>query len=187
MKEIEDAFQAVADSILPGLPKTLSEEETAVVAEFFALWRARADFRHLPTQHIRPAGVRGVRKECSPDELELLEKHNVVAVRPDGSFAMRDLNAPSIVLQMDRIRDQLENRRWGIIRSMEGEFCVPDAPGAGVIPVAPYLALVVDTEDAAVHHLQVEKINRTQLNTARDYYFARSLEACPGLELLHPK
>lgn len=183
MKRIEDDFQAVVDGILPGLPKNLSGGEMVVVADFFALWRTRVDFRRLPVQHVRPAGASGVRRELSHDELELLEKHKITATRPDGSFAMRDLNTPRIILQMDHIRDHLENRRWGVIRSLEGDFCVPDGPRAGVIPVTPGIALVVDAENASIDRMQVEQINRIQLSAASDYFFARSLQDCPGLEL----
>lgn len=181
MKDIEDKFQALADRILSEPLTDFSSEQTEVINEFFGLWRGRADRRSIPVQRIRPGGEFKVGHERTQDDLELLEKHNVISMAPDGTFAFRDFNGSSILLDIGRFNEQLEGRRWAVIRPLEGEFCVPDVPMHGVIPMTPKIALVVDAESGFITRDNLARINARLLEAARDYVFARSLAACPGI------
>jgi hypothetical protein len=181
MKDIEDKFQALVDCILSEPVTELSSEQTEVINEFFGLWRGRADRRNIPMQRIRPGGEFKVGYERTQDDLELLEKHNIISTAPDGTFAFRDFNGASILLDVERFNDQLEGRRWAVIRPLEGEFCVPDVPMHGIIPIAPKIAFVVDAESRLITRGNLARINVKLLEAARGYVFARSLAACPGI------
>lgn len=183
MKKIEDAFQSLVEDRLVVGGYAFTEAENEVVAEFFGLWRARARFRHLPKQTVKHEGILGVRHEFTADELEKLEKNNISAFRADGSLAMRDVTAPLIRLDVDRTRDWCVGRQWGVFTAKSGEFCVPDVPSDGIIPLTPAVVLALDNDSDAISESEVGGINRALQSSAQDYLFARSLAACPGLSL----
>lgn len=188
MKDIEDAFQRLVDPILAGTLSRFDDQHTEIINKFYGLWASRAHWRRLPYQTIKAGGpeLRGAREDLSLDSQELLEKHNIIAVRPNGSFAMRDFVAPSILMNIDDMSEALVGRRWGVLFALEAEFLVPDVPSHGVIPIAPKMALALDNRSAVIRQDGVEKINRALCSGVREYLFARSLWACPGIPFLMP-
>ena len=111
----------------------------------------------------------------------MLEKNGIGAFRPDGSIAMREIVAMKIRLDVDRTRDSMAGRQWGVLTAEDGEFCVPDAPELALIPISPVMIIAADSSSETVDQREVEGINRAQFAGAREYVFARSLAACPGL------
>ncbi|MFD1787859.1 hypothetical protein ACFSC3_09755 [Sphingomonas floccifaciens] len=184
MKDKEDAFQSLATAVLLAPPEAFDDTESEVIGEFYALWQARAERRHLPTQRIGPKEdfVR-MRRDYSPDELEQLEKAGITPFRGDGSLAMSHIMGPVIRLAMDRIRQGMEGRRWRVVTAADGEFCVPDVPAHGIIPLSPSVALH-STRGGAVSKSDVAKINAAMAEHSREYLLASSLANCPGLEKL---
>lgn len=180
MKKIEDLFQELAEKIIIGSSAKFTIEQAEAVNEYFGLWRARAEQRNIPMQRIRLAGVLGTTRELSPDDMELLEKRGIMAAAPDGSFPFREFNGHSILLAIGQFSEQLEGRQWGIIRPLDGEFCVPDVPMHGFIPIAPKLALAVDADSGFIARDKLARINSLMRQSAREYVFARALDACPG-------
>jgi len=181
MKEIEDAFQALASSVIASPELLLSAEQIAVINDFYGLWRSRAERRYLPTQRIGATGTLGTRVQYSQDDLERLEKHNIIGVAPDGSFAMRDFMGSVIQLAIDDYNELLGREPWGIIQAEEGEFCVPDKPMKTVIPISPNVSLVRGAPNQIAQRSEVARINLAVADEAREYCFARNLVNCPGL------
>lgn len=180
MKEIEDLFQALAEEIIVDAPAKFTTEQISAINEYFGLWRARVEQRYIPMQRIRPTGVLEVTQKLTPDQLELLEKHGVMGIAPDGSFPFREFNGQSVLLGIELISEKLKGRRWGIIRPLEGEFCVPDLPIHGVIPIAPKVALALDSDSDFITRNSLARINSLMRQSAREYVFARAFKACPG-------
>jgi hypothetical protein len=182
MKEIEDAFQKLVGPISPVDRPEFDRGQTEVISEFYGLWSARAQWRRLPQQTIKPsAEILGTRVDYTEDDLELLERNSIGAFRPDGSIAMRDIAAIRIRVDVDRTRDSMAGRQWGVLTAADGEFCVPDTPKLAIIPISPVMILAADGPSEPVDRLEVEHINRELRSGAREYVFARSLAACPGL------
>jgi hypothetical protein len=181
MKRIEDAFQALSERIVAGKIPHFNELEVDIVSDFYALWQSRPERRHLPMQFVRSPLTLGVRHEYGGDDLELLEKNNILATRPDGSFAMRDLMGPIIYLNLDRIKAALNATSWGVIDPVEGHFCVPDVPRHGIVPLAPTKALVPNVPSGRITRDDLARLNRDMASYAQDYFFANDLSACPGL------
>lgn len=181
MKEIEDKFQALASLVITGPGIILSDEQTNAVNDFYGLWRSRSERRNLPTQRIDHTGIIRTRVQYSKDDLERLEKNNIIGVAPDGSFAMRDFMGSVIQLALVDYNDLLGSESWGVVQADDGEFCVPDVPMKTVIPIAPNLVLVRGALNAVVGSRAVAEINRAVANEAREYCFARNLSCCPGL------
>ncbi len=181
MKDIEDAFQKLVGEVLSGLPNAFNERQSATICEFYALWQARAERRQLPYQRIPAvAGVLGTRVSYTEDELEVLEKDGISAFRGDGSISMRYIMGHRIRLDMDAILDAMSVQQWGIVTSADGEFCVPDIPAHGIIPLTPKVALDI-SRSGAISRDEVIYINWQLASKSREYLFARSLQACPGL------
>ena len=181
MKEIEDAFQGLANEVLSTARQEFTEAENEVIAEFFGLWQARAKVRHLSGRSIKHTDILGVRRAYTADELERLEKNNIGAFRSDGSLSLRDVIAPWLRLEVDRTRIACAGRGWGLLSSEQGEFCVPDVPSTGIIPLTPVEILALDNAADVITEDEVGTINRTLRSGAEQYLFARSITACPGL------
>lgn len=184
MKDMEDAFQSVAEEALRQRLASFDDSQSEVISEFYALWQARSERRELPVQTIPPAPeVIGMRRNYTVDELELLERNGINAFRGDGSIQMRHVMGPVIRLAMDRIREGMRGRRWSLVEATHGEFCVPDVPAHGIIPLTPSVVLH-STKTAPATSGDVAEMNRAMSDHARDYVFARSLADCPGIEHL---
>lgn len=185
MKKIEDAFQKLVGPISPVDRPEFDCGQIDVISEFYGLWSTRARWRRLPEQTIRPsAEILGTRVDYTEDDLELLERNGIGAFRPDGSIALRDIVAMKIRLDVDRTRDSMAGRQWGVLTAADGEFCVPDTPKLAIIPISPAMILAADGPSEPVDRMEVEGINRELFSGAQEYVFARSLAACPGLREL---
>jgi hypothetical protein len=56
-------------------------------------------------------------------------KAGIMFVREGGTLLTRQLNGAQLYLRVHRYaQDVLAGVQWGIIRTREGEFLVPDAP-----------------------------------------------------------
>jgi hypothetical protein len=121
-----------------------------------------------------------VRVSYTADHLELLEKNNISAFRSDGSLATRDVIAPLICLNVDWMREDLAGRCWGVLEAGGGEFCVPDVPVSGVLPLTPRLLLALDNHSDRITADEVSHVNNDLQTGAQEYLFARRIAACPG-------
>ncbi|NIJ32805.1 DUF4238 domain-containing protein [Sphingomonas oligoaromativorans] len=182
MKRMEDDFQALAQLVILNLAVIFESPEENAIRDFYTLWHARAERRNLPVQYVKPNGVLGPATPLTADEIETLEKNGYMTTHADGSFAYRDLNTASISIRMWQLHEALESERWGVIVTSDAEFCVPDTPAHGIIPISPSIALVRNTSSGRVTRANVGEINRAMFAEATSYVFARSLAACPGIE-----
>ncbi|MXP29568.1 hypothetical protein GRI58_12140 [Porphyrobacter algicida] len=181
MKDIEDAFQDLVEKLLAGLLDVFDEKQSATISDFYALWQARAERRRLPSQRVPAAeGVLGTRLDYTEDDLEKLEKAGISAFRGDGTISMRHLMGPVIRLAMFRIIDGLDGRTWRTVTTNAGEFCVPDVPAHGIIPLTPTVALH-STRSGVMGFEDLIHVNWCLASKSREYLFARSLKKCPGL------
>jgi hypothetical protein len=182
MKEIEDAFQSLADDILAGSVTGIDAEAAVTVGRFYALWYMRARHRDPPVQDVKLHGIVGG-SGLSKDQEELLEKRGMTFARADGTMPARHINGIQLQLKVHRYADRIrEAAPWGIVHAQEGEFVVPDMPSHTVLPVAPTVCLVSPGPPAPGGLLvrdNVAEINRALAVAARDYLFARSLSNCP--------
>lgn len=179
MKDIEDRFQQLAEAIVLNSDGELEPHENAVVSGFYALWHYRSRQRSLPQEFLRAEGVTG--SHLTADQHELLESKGVLALRSDGSLAARHINGMQIQILIGKfVAEVLQDATWGRIVSQEAEFCVPDVPEHGIIPINPKLCLVKGSASGIVTSANVAEINRAFISMSREYFFARDVTACPG-------
>ncbi|MDR6710156.1 hypothetical protein J2X73_004561 [Novosphingobium sp. 1748] len=181
MKQIEDCFQQLTDDVLAEGQFRTSPARQHTITEFFALWGTRAYHRQLVSQTLKTSGT--PRVAYTRDELENLEKNSIIGFRADGSIAARDIAAPVIRLNIDRVVTDMAGHSWGLLTAREGEFCVPDAPHQPILPITPTLAFKLDVFSGPVTGRFVATLNAAQRQSAKDYVFARNLNACPGIDL----
>lgn len=181
MKDMEDAFQDLAEGVLLSPPAAFDEAQSATISDFYALWHARAERRHLPSQRI-PASVHviGMRVDYTADDLERLEKNGISAFRGDGSISMRHIMGPRIRLDMFASQKGLADKPWNVVTADEGDFCIPDMPAHGIIPLTPRIALSY-SRSGPVNRDELILINWCLASKSREYLFARSLDDCPGI------
>lgn len=178
MKEIEDAFQHLADSILNGSVEHVRGDDVRIVCNFFALWYMRARHRQLPMQEIQMHGVTG---GClTVDQEEILEKKGYVFMREGGKMSARHINGIQLRMKLYQYSEQLQAKaQLGVIQTHEGEFVVPDTPSHFIVPLTPTVCLISPSPNGTILRSNLADINQTLVIAAEEYLFARDLSKCP--------
>ena len=181
MRRYEDAFQNLVPALLSRRACAPADSMTSIISDFYALWKARSKHRRLTSQYLKVCEENVWPNEDTCDRLEVLEKNGYMAMRPDGSLAMRDVMSGEIFLAIRREKEALAASSWGMVETSEGEFCVPDAPQHGILPLTPSLALIANGPTGRITRENLGLINRVLFEHCQEFIFARDLEACPGL------
>lgn len=182
MKEIEDRYQDVAGNIVNGAITTLDAAMNAAVTDLYLLWTLRHHRYLNPLPDITMSMVEPER-EMSIDSQEILEANGYMFAPSGNTIPSRFMTGMRFVSEMDRERRSMAGKRWGIVRSSEAEFLVPDNFSAcSVLPLAPTIALVEGHRDQQIGFKQVADINGQAVRGCSRYYFARSIARCPILK-----
>ena len=180
MKKIEDVYQELADRIVDGTVLKLSKADQAKIADMYALWNIRWIWSRQPVEDQRIEGAIGVKHELSLDDQELLEKEGISVIRPDLTISGRHFTGIHIQKNLFKVRKQMQNAHWGILKSTKGEFVVPDnSPISHMLPIAPQICLFSVSEDDEINEAEVAQINTQSIHGSTEYYFARDLSKCP--------
>ncbi|MQA37075.1 hypothetical protein [Rugamonas aquatica] len=182
MKAIEDRYQDVARNIVAGTVTTLDVEMTEAVTDLYLLWTLRHQRYLNPLPDIRINMV-APEREMSVDTQEILESNGYLFAAQDNTIPSRFMTGIRFVIEMDRERQRMAGKRWGILTSTEAEFLVPDNFSAySVLPLSPTIALVEGHADQRIGFKQVADINGQAVHGCRRYYFARDITRCPILK-----
>ncbi|QXH72900.1 hypothetical protein KSS92_26890 [Pseudomonas atacamensis] len=186
MKEIEDAFQALASVILDDPAFRFSRQHFTVINEFYCLCNIRAQWKkneRLANPSIGGAPeVIGLRHYYTQDEQELLEAEGISCIRPDLTISSRAVVAPSIRLTLSEAVRAMSGITWQRLQAVEGEFVVPDNFSKWLfVPLSPTVCLRAHPEvnPCRLYRDGVAVINRLAIEASIDYYFARKLDHCP--------
>jgi len=176
-QRIETAFQTLARSIESGQLQTLDASAYQVATSFFALIVEREHVRRERPAAVSLPGRTG--HNLSLDERERYEAMGVIVPENDGSIGSR---AAAGIRIMGRglwaKRSDWANWRWGIIRSLDVEFIVPDVIGPQkCIPISPKLLLAAENDDCETSGHGVDEYNRVARAEAERYYFAKRLDS----------
>lgn len=176
MKDIEDKFQAFADSVVSGTTKTVAGAKQEVVTDMFALWNIRYHRKVYPIEDVELDGVIAVLPGTTKDDREKLEMKYVSTICNDKTIPGRKNCGIHIQRNVMQVRKQLCGARWGIVRAYEGEFIVPDNCGSLVyLPVSPELCFLWDNDAKELSKSEVLSINKRAIAASRECYFAREL------------
>ncbi|PSO19530.1 hypothetical protein C7G42_14870 [Bradyrhizobium sp. MOS003] len=178
MKEIEDRFQPLAQSIVDGHVSTFDRELTHVISSFFALWVVRTEMREQPVEDAVLQGVLPGRA-WSRDQEERLEKAGLGFQR-GITIPARQANGIGLRIRVGRLLREINpSASWGVVRASGGEFVVPDRPAYPFIPIEPTLALAHPAMNQTLDRIAVGLVNQQLRSASPHYYFARDLAACP--------
>jgi hypothetical protein len=184
-KQIEDEFQALVRGIESGAVTVIGHFQKRVVEEFYSLWRTRHRFLMHGLDDISVNGIAG--EFLTVDQQELLEKHHTIFFR-DGVMPGRFAAGIHVMRYMDSFLQSNMNMQWGIIRTVDGEFIVPDCfEDMMIIPLAPTVALMADQPNSIITRDEVAVVNRVAISRSSNYFFARDLSSCPVISYAPPR
>lgn len=180
MRQIEDAFQNLAASIIAATASTIDATDKEVVDSFFALWRMRADHKFAPDEDVQFKGVTG--GDWSKDQEEQFEKAGALFLRKGGTQPARMMHGLRIQMGIDKWVEGFTPIQWGIIQSAEAQFIVPDYPKFAIVPVSPTICLCTGGQNISIAKRDVAKVNTLLRSMSKEYFFAQDLARCPFLE-----
>lgn len=184
-KQIEDEFQALVRGIESGAVTVIGHFEKRVVEEFYSLWRSRHRFLTHGLDDISLNGING--ESLTIDQQELLEKRHVIFFR-DGVMPGRFVAGIHVVRYIDSFLQSNFNMQWGIVRSVDGEFIVPDCfEDMMIVPITPRIALMADQSNSIITRDEVAVVNRMAIERSSKYYFARDFSSCPVISYVPPR
>jgi hypothetical protein len=179
MKKIEDAFQPLADSIIEGRTSEINGDDAVTVSNFYALWYFRARRRDPESEEIQLKGIIGG-GGLSKVEEENAEMNGYSFSRADGRMPARFINGVTMQVSLYRYSRHIQaTAQWGILRTDDGEFVVPDTPENQIIPIAPQLALAAPAAGGLITFETLVKINQNFMTTSQRYFFAHDITRCP--------
>lgn len=185
-KNIEDKFQYLAEGVVTGRLNAIGLLEKPVVEEFYSLWRTRYGFKYRGLPDMQVNRVSG--NDLSKDEAEVLESKHTMYIRADGTMPGRLLAGVHIFGYYNRFRDSAKSLQWGIVRSADGEFVVPDCfHDLLIIPVSPSILIMADQPNSWLTKDEVAVVNRCAIERSEDYYFARNFGSCPIYSINPPR
>lgn len=179
MKEIEDKYQPLAEAVALGNKQNLNAKEQQIVTDMFAIWNIREHRKANPISDQKIEGIIDVTRHYTKDEQEVLEKNHIGVIRPDLSMAGRHLAGPNIQLNLFKVREQMSDAHWGILKALEGQFIVPDNfSNARILPLTPTLCFFSQSHYDEIDKDEVMKINKLAMESSRTFYFAKDLNEC---------
>lgn len=177
MKDIEDKYQELGEDVITGKIRTITEKEKPIITDMFAIWNLRAyrKSRPIPDQPIDAIDV----IDLSKDEQEFLEKHKIGVIKPNLTIPGRQIVGGKIQLNLFEIRKQMKDAQWGILRTSEGQFIVPDNfSNARILPLSPTICFFSQSDDDVISNKEVAIINKLAIASSNEYYFANDLSRC---------
>ena len=177
MKLIEDDFQRITNRVIDD-PKGIifSKKEIMLINRFYALWVLRHHYSNNPEENEK---LYDSGSGWTKDEQEQLEKAGVTYVSGNGEILGRHLTGSMLQTQIGDIVLQIMDAEWGVIRSCNLEFIVPDRPlDFLAVPINPNLCLYSKSRNVIATDKQVAFINYKMIKSSKKYYFARNLAKC---------
>lgn len=187
MKEIEDRYELLANSIVNGTATTIEKEKQEIVTDMFLLWNLRAHYCENPIDNQVIKGAIDVVCHYTQDELEQHEKVGIVAIRPDKTVPGNSIVGTRIPLDLSRERDRMSDAKWGILRATDAEFLVPDNFSNGrILPLSPNICLFSQSKNETIDKEEVLQINELAIQSSKKYLFARDFSKCPTINPFPP-
>lgn len=179
MKEIEDKYQVLAEAVVSWSVKTITAKERPIVTDMFAILNIRAHRRENPIEGYK-IDVIDLARHYTKNEQEQLEKNHIEFIKSNFSIPDRHLSYLHGLINLIEVRKQMNDSQWGILRSSNGQFIVPDNFSNGMIlPVSPTICFYSQRNDDVIGVDEVAEINKLAIDSSKNYFFANDLSKCP--------
>lgn len=184
---VETEFQSLASKIADNIINSLDDNQTKIVTEMACIWLSRWYLKHNPSRVINLGmAPPEVLKSIIPygyinldDYQDACEKYGLVAYDSNGTIHGRFQSYPRLRKHISLLRAQMEGLNWGIARSKEAEFIVPDVSLDGILPISPTSLLICGESDVTASYDDVSELNRRMRAGSREWYFGKCLRGCP--------
>lgn len=175
MIKIESAFQVLCEKIIHNETYDFTSEDKKCADSMHALWFMRAQFRYLDRQEYLLNGVDG--EVLTKQEEERLEKEGFYFIRAGGGVPSRFVNGVQLMLHVGKLLKQYttEIEKWSVIKSIDGNFVIPDVPFCKIIPITPNISIVANHERGIITKENLDEINKSVIMRSVSYFFSKSL------------
>jgi hypothetical protein len=168
MKDIEDRFQALVTDLEGGRCGPLSPAEHLCITRFWSLLHWRNHFSELPMEAPELKGIKG--ENLTIDEREILESKGAVFAGEGNKLPTRTFIGMRIQTLIDQDAIRSIEKRWGILRSSEGQLILSDRPLRLMsITASPRLLLAAENPDGDLAQAEVYHANGISMARSRNY------------------
>jgi hypothetical protein len=182
MCDIEREFHKEIDNIKT---KTFDSRNHQAISRYFLLWNIRGYLRRSPISNTPLDNISC--ENLTKEQEENLETKGCAFTRftTDGKTIMpsRFITGSILLRELDKHWPEVENFKWGLLTSLDGEFIVSDFyKGLTFMPIGPKIALAVGYSDTIISRDSVANANKESKIISSEYYFAKNLNDCPIAE-----
>lgn len=173
MSKIEKNFHDAIDSMKP-----FDQRNHKAITKYYLLWCVRHLFHLSPIEDQSVAGIVG--GGLSKPQEEVLESKGMMFIRSDCTIPSRFITGHEILKVIDEHWPSVEDLRWGLLESKNGEFIVADSyKGLTFMPISPKLAFAANYQDSPIDEVFLANANKQSVEMSTDFYFAKNLSNCP--------
>lgn len=173
MVDIEHGFHEQIDNL-----GVWSERNHEAISKYFILWRLRHQFHLNRLPNAKLNGIPG--SDLTKEQQEILEVKHVGFVNADAEVPARQVTGMQIQIGIDRQMLELKDTKWGLLQANKGHFlCADSYHDLCLIPVSPKFAFAANFSDSLLSYSEVAVINKQSVESAKEFYFAKSLKKCP--------
>jgi hypothetical protein len=168
MKTIEDRFQALVTALDGGRYGALSPAEHLCITRFWSLLHWRNHFSESPVDAPELMGIKG--ENLTIDQREVLEGKGAMFAGDDNKLPTRMFIGMRIQMLIDQDSIQCLEKRWGVLRSPEGQLILSDRSLRLMsITASPRLLLAADNSDGELTQAEIHHANRISIARSRNY------------------
>jgi hypothetical protein len=173
MVDVEHDFHDQIDNL--GIE---SQRDHLAISRYFVLWRLRHQMHLNRLSNAKLHGISG--EDLTKEEQENLEVIHAGYVNSEGEIPARQLTGLQIQLGIDQQMLDFKNTKWGLLQAKKGHFlCADNYHELCLIPISPKYAFAANVPDSILDFNDVAAINRKSVDSAKYFYFAKSLKKCP--------
>lgn len=168
MKKIEDNFQALVTDLEDGRVGPLSPTEHQAITRFWSLLHWRNHFIESPADVPVLKGIAG--ENLTIDQREILESQWAAFADADNKLPTRMFVGMRIQMLIDIDAIQTQEKRWGVLRSPEGQLILSDRPGRLMsITASPKILLAADNPDGDLTPAEIYYANGVAIARSRSF------------------
>ncbi|MEZ8609368.1 hypothetical protein AB4562_14355 [Vibrio sp. 10N.222.54.A1] len=173
MVDIEHGYHEQIDNL--GISK---ERNHHAISKYFVLWRLRHQAHLNRLSNAKLSGVPGLR--LTKEQQEIIEVKRAGFVNSEGEIPARQLTGHLIQSGIDQHMLDFKDVKWGLLQASKGQFlCADSYHDLFLMPISPKFAFAANTPDSFLNYSDVAAVNKQSIESAKEFYFARSLKKCP--------
>ncbi|MEZ8313741.1 hypothetical protein AB6C44_09040 [Vibrio splendidus] len=173
MVDIERSFHDQIDNL--GIS---TERDHNAISQYFVMWRLRHQVHLNRLSNAKLNGISG--DDLTKEQQEILEVKHAGFVNSEGEIPARQLTGLQIQIGIDQQMFDFKDTKWGLLQASKGNFlCADSYHKLCLIPISPKFAFAANVPDSILNYSEVAAVNKQSIESAKEFYFAKSLKKCP--------